>query len=122
MNDHDPNDRGFDLEPYFAAARRSAPEPDDALMGRILADAHAARAVRNPPVARRMDVIALIYRLLGGWSGLGGLASAALAGVWIGIAVPEPVAAHLSGVLGGYPEVSLWPDDLYAIVEESEES
>ena len=40
MNNKDKtDDTVLDLEEYFAEARRASPEPDDALMSRILADA-----------------------------------------------------------------------------------
>ena len=79
----------------FAAARAAAPVPGVALMDRILADADAVQrlaalpprpakaAVR--PSRRRFAALADLSALLGGWPALSGMATAAAAGVWIGL-------------------------------------
>lgn len=90
------------LEDFFAAARDRAPEPSEALMARVLADAGDAR--RRPDAAARRDegFWKRLGPLLGGWPGIGGLATATAAGLWIGYAgFADP--ADLSGGLVGAP-------------------
>jgi hypothetical protein len=87
--------RDIDLDDLFAAVRDSAPRPSAALMARVEADAAAAQAARRPAPAhpakarRRTGWI----QALGGRGVLAGLASAALAGLWLGVAKPAPVQA-----------------------------
>jgi len=86
------------LAPFFEAARAQAPEPSPDLLARVLADAEAAQA---QPVARRpvprSGLWTRIAQGLGGWPGLTGLGAAALAGLWIGLAMP----ATLPGITEG---------------------
>jgi hypothetical protein len=90
------------LDAAFAAARNMSPAPSNALMSRVLADAAAATALRaglaNPDAnpgttrsgrhagGRSFGMFADLAGLLGGWPAIGGIATAALAGVWIGFA------------------------------------
>lgn len=95
MAENDLNDR--DLDGFLAAARKHAPAPSAALMARVLADAEAAMAPPARPasvgrLAARGHPLRAILSALGGWAGIGGLATAAGAGVWIGIAgIADPV-------------------------------
>lgn len=98
-----------DLEPWFAAARAQAPQPGAGLMARLMADADAVAAARPAPVAsggasrlpalpaaparspaRRRGRSRLVSGL-GGWKAVAGLMAAGVAGVWIGLAVPDAV-------------------------------
>lgn len=82
----DDHDRAA-LETYFDAARRTAPAPSEAMLARVLADAETVRTAaqaRRPGTARR----ARFRDLLGGWPAMAGLATATLAGLWIGAALP----------------------------------
>ena len=79
----DPEDKN--LARYFEAARRGSPKPSPALMARIAADAHAVARDLRPP---RLSVAEILRAALGGWPGLAGLATAGLAGLWIGAASP----------------------------------
>lgn len=88
MAEDDLNDTG--LEAFFAAGRASAPAPSDALLARIMADAEAEMvrptvAVMPRPAAQT-GIFATAIASIGGWAGLGGLATATAAGVWIGFA------------------------------------
>jgi hypothetical protein len=103
MADDDLNEDG--LERFFAAARSRMPEPSEALMARVLADAEAAM-VRRPdavavrPVARG-GAIGGLLSAIGGWAGLSGLATATAAGLWIGVAgLADPVTLT-GGLFGG---------------------
>jgi len=88
------------LAVFFDAARdRPGDLPDD-LSARILADATAvlsARTGRAPAPPRGW--LAALGAALGGWPSLAGLATAAVAGVWIGAA--QPVALEAFGLTAG---------------------
>lgn len=81
-----------ELDTLFAAARRGTPEPDPAFLSR-LADA-AEQSVAPQPVPRpaQANVLVHLRQLLGGWTGLAGLATATVAGFWIGVAPPQGLA------------------------------
>ncbi len=74
------------LDDLFAAARRAA-EPSAAFLARIEAEALALQPQRaSSPV--RPGAWGAILQAIGGWRGAGGLAAAALAGLWIGVSDP----------------------------------
>ncbi len=101
------------LADFFAAARDAAPAPSDALIARILADAEAAMPRRAEGPARpgpepRRGVLAWLGAF-GGWGGVGGLATATLAGLWFGYAGlgdPVSLAASVSAALTGGGEAA----------------
>ncbi len=82
-----------DLEMLFREAAERPLRSGSALMARVLADAEAETRRRAPRAGFRAA--------LAGWFGRGGafagLAAAALAGVWIGWAAPDPVQGMLLG-------------------------
>lgn len=83
-NDRSPPDL---LEDFFVQARSCPPEPDPALMAQILQAGLAHQPRPAPGRARqRRGVFAQVLAVLGGWQTLGGMATAAAAGVWIGFA------------------------------------
>jgi anti-sigma factor RsiW len=95
-----------DLDAFFAAARVAAPRPSAALLARIEADAlvEQSRRARRARQARRprqpAGHIRRILAALGGVPVAAGLASAMLAGAWIGLAQPA-LLAGLTDRLGG---------------------
>ncbi|ARU01491.1 hypothetical protein [Yoonia vestfoldensis] len=97
------------LDDLFAQARQLAPVPDAALTARVLAD--AARpvpvAVARPP----QSFWAQLGAMLGGWPALGGLATATIAGIWIGIASPSVVADYAAALLGEPVSLGLSPEE-----------
>jgi hypothetical protein len=103
MAEHDLNEGG--LESYFTAARSFAPMPSEALLARTLADAEAEMIGRPAPattrraVARR-GVMAAVLSAIGGWAGVGGLATATAAGLWIGVAGLADPATMTGGLFG----------------------
>ncbi|MDR5652019.1 dihydroorotate dehydrogenase [Ruixingdingia sedimenti] len=102
-----------DLDSLFAAAREGA--PTDALMARVLADAAAHRPrAAAPPVAVAPARRSWWAALAGGFGGyaLAGLGAAALAGLWIGFAVP----AAYESVGSGAEMVELIPDETLLLV------
>ncbi len=89
------SDDDRDLEDLFGAARAASPRPSEALLSRIETDARAVQEARTAeqakPAAPRRGFWAVI-EAFGGWPGLAGLSTAALVGVWIGVADPLDVS------------------------------
>ncbi len=91
-----------ELEALFASAASDAPDPSEALVHRIMADADtvsegwatAAKVARPGLVERFLSAV-------GGWPGIAGLATAGVAGLAIGIAAPGPVSTLSSGFVAG---------------------
>ncbi len=90
-----------DLEIFFEAARKDRGDASPDLLSRVLADAYAeqdaqAEAVPTSSVAPRTadtsrslrGVFAGLFDAIGGWPAVAGLATAAMAGVWIGYNPP----------------------------------
>jgi hypothetical protein len=93
-----------ELDDLFAMARDAAPRPSASLMARVLDDALAHQPEPAPALLRqapRRSLWAVLSTAFGGAVGFAGLASATLAGLWIGFAQPAPV----SGLTG-----ALWSD------------
>ena len=98
------------LEAFFKAGRSNPTEPDGALMARILADAEAqqsmTRAMAHPVRHRRSGWLVALAGAIGGWPGMAGLATATVAGVWIGASAPPGLSGVAQTVLadpsGGY--------------------
>lgn len=87
-----------ELEALFKAARDDMPEMPAGLEARLLADAQAALPVRRdaePGWRRWFD------DLLMGWYGLGGLAAASAAGIWLGFAPPAALPDAGAYLFGG---------------------
>ncbi|MCB1341690.1 MAG: hypothetical protein KDK24_11645 [Pseudooceanicola sp.] len=86
---------GAGLEALFAQARSAPPELPAGLASRMLADAARMQADRaRGGVARGWR--AQLAEAIGGWFGVGGLATACAAGLWMGLAPPDgldPVSA-----------------------------
>ena len=107
------------LEDAFALARAEAARPaPEALMARVLADADRER----PPLraaAPRPGRLAAALAALGGWPALGGLATAGVAGLWLGLSPPAAVE-DLGGWLGAGDAGAalLLPDDYFSDTSE----
>jgi hypothetical protein len=81
-----------DLESLFAAARAGRPSPSAGLTARITADADAVQSAFRPaPAPVRPRRWSGWIAALGGNGVLAGLATATLAGLWLGFAQPAPV-------------------------------
>ncbi|RVT86711.1 dihydroorotate dehydrogenase [Rhodobacteraceae bacterium CCMM004] len=102
-----------DLEALFGAARRSPPAASDAFLARLAADADAACPA--PPARRTRRILrgrlGVLVAAIGGWPAVAGLASAAVAGLWIGMAAPDLVLPpSVDGAAGaGFDLVDLMP-------------
>jgi len=90
------------LDALFADVRADVQTPSDDFMARIMAD--AARAIPKPvaPVAAAPT---------GGWVGTSGLAAAAVAGLWFGIAPPDGLSGVSTLIWGETQSVSLFAVD-----------
>lgn len=113
-----------DLDALFAAARTAEPAPlDPGFAARLVAQAEAARP-RAAPARPGWGVrLRAVLADLGGAPALGGLATAGIAGLWIGLADPAGAAAlvfdaaagispALSGWIGAASPFDLLPADL----------
>lgn len=99
MTEHDIDSRELDL--LFATARAHRPDPSAALLSRIAADAEALQ--RRPQGAvrpARPGLFGQMRAALGGWPALGSLATATVAGVWVGISPPEDLSLAAETMLG----------------------
>lgn len=95
MQDHD-------LDDLFAQAQADVPQPSADLLARVMADATAALPRIAPPLPAktpRTGFFAALLARVGGAGALAGLATATLAGVWLGFAQPGPVLSLSEGVL-----------------------
>jgi len=122
------------LAPFFAASRAAVPDaavPDalpEALQARLMKDALAQiPAPASPRAADRGFLAALLAwlgdgfsgfgrqsaRLLGGAPGVAVVSAAGLAGVWLGLAVPEP-ASELLGYIATGTTISADDSSLWA--------
>ncbi len=91
------------LDAHFAAARTAAPTPSDDLFARVLGDAEAVQAeMASALVTRpaRVNPLAQLFRVLGGWPAMGGLTTAAVAGLWLGVSPPVVLQEWSDGYLG----------------------
>ena len=90
------------LEAFFVAGRAQAPEPGADLMTRIIADADAVTAARAPaprPRQPQRKGWAALISGIGGWPALAGMATAAVAGIWLGFASPDQLNTLAGGLL-----------------------
>lgn len=88
-----------DLDDMLAAARHRGMDPSAALLSRVLSDADAVQAGWLPTARRaRPKWQRLAALMLGGMGATAGMATAALAGVWIGYAQPETLSTVTSAI------------------------
>lgn len=118
--DNDTLDDEAGLALFFNAVRdQEVPHVSKELSGRVLADAAAVLADQNAKkvakAQKKSIFMSEFWELLGGWRGASGLATAAAAGLWFGVAQPT-VLADVSDVIWGETQsVSLfWADDVMA--------
>lgn len=91
-----------DLDLFFDAARRDVAEPSDTLMAAIMADAQAHMPVVDPvqvPKARKLGWLSSIMATIGGWPAAASLATATIAGVWIGFTQPVQLETLSGGLV-----------------------
>ena len=113
------------LKSYFDAGKAARPEPGDALMARIMADAdrvQAERAAMPAPVRpqRRRGRLAWLAAALGGWPAMAGLAAATVAGLWIGVSAPAGLTGIAQELIAGGDEaylIDLDPDATFVLAD-----
>ena len=95
------------LDLFFAAGRAAPPEPSAAFLARVAEAGLAAQRARQamPAPARRGGVagggiLGAFLGLFGGWGGIGGMATAAAAGLWLGLVGSDQLAQVASGLSG----------------------
>lgn len=82
------------LERFFEAGRRTAAVPSEALLARIEADGLAEAERRaTPAAAQSNNGFGAVLAALGGWRTGAGLATAALAGIVLGIGLEANLGA-----------------------------
>lgn len=86
-------DRSDPLDDLFDTARRAGADPSAALMDRVMSDALSALPPPGGATRRDTSIWRRLVAGLGGWPALTGLAGAAVAGVWIGVAQPDSLTA-----------------------------
>lgn len=89
-----------DLDDLFATARQHRPQPSDALMNRVLADALALqpRPAAPPAPAPRPGLLGRLAAAFGGGPVLAGLCTAAVAGLMLGYFSPSTYDYLASGL------------------------
>lgn len=116
MTDHRDHMKGQNgLGAYFDAARRNPPALSDAALARMTTQALEMQADLAAPVAspaKRPGVLAQFLAILGGWPAMAGLATAGVAGLWIG-AVPPAGLVNLAATMGAVTSAA--EDDLYLV-------
>ncbi|SEW10852.1 hypothetical protein SAMN05444851_1451 [Aliiroseovarius sediminilitoris] len=116
-----------ELEAFFDAARFDPTTPSEALMAAILDDAATEQAGRDTPAPSLTDIPTVkesggrraggfwtdLKASLGGWPALAGMATATVAGVWIGFAAPTQLEVMSGGLVlsGDYAET----EETYAL-------
>lgn len=100
-----------ELDNLFASARAETVAPSDALLARIVADAGAVGDARVLPAQPVLGFWQTLRAVIGGWPALGGMATATLAGVWIGFAPPPVIDALATTVWGETTTISLFSSD-----------
>lgn len=100
------------LEVFFTAARQAPPAASPEFLARVLTDAQTAfdarpqatAATRPEPHRLAQQTrslprpLATLFGLIGGWRGMGGLVTAAAAGLWIGFAGSDRLVQVATGV------------------------
>lgn len=95
------------LDGLFDAARAADAPMPVALADRMNADAdhlaHARRAAGLPSKRRSREtgVLGQLFAVIGGWPAMAGLATATVAGVWIGVTPPAIISESLGSLSGG---------------------
>ena len=110
------------LDDLFALARAAEPEADIALLARIMASATqadwdrriTAQDFRATP--HNNGWFAELLASVGGWSAVGGLAMATVAGIGIGVAAPDSLSTVAGALWGESVIVSLdTQDDVFGL-------
>lgn len=95
------------LDALFEAAKAQELPPSEGLMARIQADAHAEQPRPMAVRAATSSLLNALWRAIGGWPAMAGLATATFAGGWIGIYPTDYVADIMAQYTGSDSELYL---------------
>ena len=106
------------LEAAFERARVPDMMPSEAVLDRIMMDADTVLAASTPVSKRpKQGIGAMILEAIGGWTAFGGLVTATVAGLWIGVSPPAALTDLSAGIWGATIEVPLLESDMFAGLE-----
>jgi len=91
----------LELDALFASARGQDTLPSGDLMERVLSDALAVQTLaqaNSTPAAPRRRWWQAAWMAVGGWPAMAGLATAGVAGIWIGVSPPEGLSDSASAL------------------------
>ena len=118
-----PNEDNADdafLDALFDEARAASPAPSELLLSQIASDAgdlQIAKAVVTPPAGP--PLLSRLRDALGGWAGLGGLATATVAGFYIGFAQPAALTLGMTtDNMVDVADVTDWTDSAFWPLDE----
>lgn len=102
-------DADLELDALFAQARGRTADPSPDFMERVLRDALAAQPTPGPVAVpmKRPSKLRQFLSAVGGWPAVAGLATAGVAGLWIGISPPAAVATTAETFLGAESDLYL---------------
>ena len=105
----DDSEKVTDLETFFEAGRKDAPDPSAALMSRIMGDIDAVADAREAlaPQKAQPGLLARILDGLGGWPTVSGMATAGIIGIVVGISPPEAISDFTSAFVYGTSDLYL---------------
>lgn len=121
MAEMDKNSDLFALDDLFAQARTQDVTPAPDFMERVLQDAIAAQtAATAAPAPTKAPWFRQLLSAVGGWPAVAGLATAGVAGLWIGINPPSAIATTTENLLGTSSDlylVDLMPSYDFSLAE-----
>lgn len=101
MAEMDKNSDLFVLDDLFAQARSQDATPAPDFMERVLQDAlQAQAAAAAAPRRPRASWFRQFSAAVGGWPAMAGLATAGVAGLWIGVNPPSAIETTTENLLG----------------------
>ena len=105
----DDSEKMMDLETFFEAGRKDAPEFSAALMSRIIDDIDSVADQREAPepVAKGKGLLGRILDGIGGWPAVSGMATAGIVGIVVGISPPEAISEFTSAYVNGKTDLYL---------------
>ena len=107
------------LESTFAKIRAEDVPLSEGLMDQIMMDADSVLAGQAPAAsaATQPGLWDSLLDAIGGWPSFSGLAAATVAGLWIGVALPDAVTNVTDVFWGGTFEVPVLDGDLLSALE-----
>ncbi|WP_371169086.1 hypothetical protein [Aliiroseovarius sp. 2305UL8-7] len=94
-----------ELDALFDAMKAQQPEPSEALVSAILRDAEAEQTGaqqhghEKPPSKPHVGIWTKLVASIGGWPAVAGMATATVAGIWIGFAAPTELETLSGGLI-----------------------